>query len=171
MKSVSVPRLAMAVWLLAVWVGLWGRVDVAGIAGGCVVVYLTYWATRFPVLPLTGGQVHPFALVRATVAFVVDLVVSSVVVGGYALRGSSAVVGGIVTVEFRTRSDVMVILITSSVSLRPGSLVLEIRPPLMYVHALPVHDRAEAERVRQGVRDTEDRLTAAFGPRRTEDRP
>ncbi|HEX2315452.1 MAG TPA: Na+/H+ antiporter subunit E [Thermomonospora sp.] len=162
---ISAPRLAMGVWLLLVWLGLWGRIDAAGVLGGLLVAYGTYLVTRFPALPLP-GRVHPIALTRAAVAFVVDLVVSSVVVGWYALRGPASVRSGIITVEYRTTSDVLLILITNSVSLRPGSMVLEIERPLLYVHAMPVHDRAEAEKVRRDVQATEARLTAAFGTRR-----
>ncbi|MBA9001669.1 Na+/H+ antiporter subunit E [Thermomonospora cellulosilytica] len=155
----------MAAWLLLVWMALWGRADLAVVAGGIVVIALTYLATRFPALPVSPGRIGPVALARALGAFVADLVVSSAVIGWYALRGAKAVRGGIVGVRFRSTSDVMLIMVANSISLRPGSLVLEVHraESLLYVHAMPVHDRAGAERVRNEVLETERRLMRVFG--------
>jgi multicomponent Na+:H+ antiporter subunit E len=160
-------RLVMAVWLLAVWLGLWGRVDVALVAGGCLVVALAYLVTRFPALPIV-SRVHPGPLALALGTFVVDLFVSSAVVGWYALRGPAAVRGGIVAVRFRSVTDVMLVMVANSVSLRPGSLVLDVDRPgsTLYVHGMPIRGRRDAERVRQEVLDTERRLMRAFGPPR-----
>ncbi|TNY37971.1 Na+/H+ antiporter subunit E [Thermomonospora catenispora] len=163
--STAFSRLAMAAWLLLVWTALWGRVGPAVVAGGIAAVAVTHAATRLPALPVAAGRVHAGALARALWAFLADLAVSSVVVGWYALRGAHAVRGGIVRVRFRTPSEVMLVMVVNSISLRPGSLVLDVRrdESSLYIHAMPVHDRAGAERVREGVLDTERRLMRAFG--------
>lgn len=161
----TTPGLMMAVWLLLVWMALWGSVDAAVVLGGIAVAAVAQAVARPPALPLPPGRVRPVALARALWAFTADLVVSSVVLGWYALRGAQAVRGGIVRVRFRTPSEVILVMAVNSVSLRPGSLVLDVRwdRSLLYVHAMPVHDRAGAEQVRNEVRDTEHRLMRAFG--------
>ncbi|SEG69126.1 multisubunit sodium/proton antiporter, MrpE subunit [Thermomonospora echinospora] len=167
MKIRLTSRLVMAVWLLAVWLALWGRADATTVIGGCVLVVLVGLATRLPALPIF-SRVHPAPLARALVAFTADLVVSSVVVGWYALRRTASVRGGIVAVRFRSGTDVTLLMVAHSVSLRPGSLVVDVDRPgsLLYVHGMPIHGERDAERVRREVLDTEHRIMRAFGPPR-----
>lgn len=161
-------RLAMAVWLLAVWLLLWGRVDGATVAGGAAAVLAAYAVSRLPVVPVV-VRVRPVRFALAGLEFAWDLLVSSAVVGWQALRPPDRVRGAIIEVEARSRSEVVLMAVTTSISLRPGTLLLDLDwdRGLLRIHGMPVRGPEEADAARAGVLRTERRLTRALVTRET----
>ncbi|ACZ00149.1 MULTISPECIES: Na+/H+ antiporter subunit E [Thermomonospora] len=161
--KISAPRLAMAVWLLVIWVALWSRVNLLVVLSGALVVALVYRVTRLPAPPQT-HRVRPLELAITTGRFFADLVASSLVVARLALQGPQAVRAGILQIPYRVRSSVLLILLSNNITLRPGSVVMEIDggKSLLYVHGIPIRDQTDAQRVRADVRDTERRLMRTF---------
>ena len=156
-------RLVMAGWLYAVWLLLWGRADALILAGGVLVVALAYPASRLPAVP-TLRRVRPLWLAAALLEFAWDLLVSSLVIGRHALYRPRRVRGAIVEVDARTRSELVLLAVTTSMSLRPGTLL--VRPDwdrhVLHVHAMPVRSRRQADAARDGVLRTEERLMRAL---------
>ncbi|MFI0407309.1 Na+/H+ antiporter subunit E [Actinomadura sp. 3N508] len=156
-------RLGMGVWLLAVWLLLWGRVDAATVIGGVVVVLIAYGVSRLPTVPLV-TRVRPVPFAKAALEFVWDLAVSSVVIGWHALRAPGQVRGAIIEVDAQSRSELVLLTVTTSVSLRPGTLLvgLDWERSLLRIHGMPVRGPQEAGSMRDGVLRTERRLMRAL---------
>ncbi|TMQ90396.1 hypothetical protein ETD83_35670 [Actinomadura soli] len=156
-------RLGMGVWLLAVWVLLWGRIDAATVIGGLAVVLVAYAVSRLPTVPLV-TRVRPVPLAKAALEFAWDLLVSSVVIAWHALRAPGRIQGAIIEVGARSRSEVVLLAVTTSVSLRPGTLLvgLDWERSLLRIHGMPVRSEEEADAARDGVLRTERRLMRAL---------
>ncbi|MFD0902920.1 Na+/H+ antiporter subunit E [Actinomadura sediminis] len=157
-------RTGMALWLLGVWLLLWGRADAATVLSGIAVALGAYAVTRLPTVPFL-TRPRPIRLAQALAVFGWDLLVSSVVIGRHALWRPGRVRGALVHVRARSRSDVVLLAVTTSMSLRPGTLVLDVdwERSLFLIHGMPVADPADAESVKHDLLATERRLLRAVG--------
>ncbi|MEV5824383.1 Na+/H+ antiporter subunit E [Spirillospora sp. NPDC052242] len=157
-------RAGMALWLLGVWLLLWGRVDAATVLSGIAVAYGAYAVTRLPSVPFL-TRLRPVRLAEAVLEFGWDLLASSVVIGKHALWRPGRVRGALVHVRARSQSDVVLLAVTTSTSLRPGTLVLDIdwENSLFLIHGMPVDGPADAEAVKHDLLATERRLLRALG--------
>ncbi|MGP4025383.1 Na+/H+ antiporter subunit E [Actinomadura sp. 3N407] len=156
-------RLAMGVWLLGIWLLLWGRVDALTVIGGGIAVAAAYAASRLPAVPLV-RRIRPLRVVEAVLEFSWDLLASSVVIGWHALYRPGHVRGAIIDVEMRSRSDLILLAVTNSISLRPGTILIDLdaERTVLRIHAVPVRGPQEADSMRDGVVRTEERLMRAF---------
>ncbi|NDU74359.1 hypothetical protein GWI34_17210 [Actinomadura sp. DSM 109109] len=156
-------RLGMAAWLLAVWVLLWGKADALIVAGGAVAVTVAYAASRLPAVPLV-TRIRPLRLAEAVAELAWHLPVSSVVIGWHALRAPRSVRGAIIEVNARTRSELVLLAVTTSISLRPGTLLVDLDwdRSILRIHGMPVRGRREAAAARDSVLRTESRLMRAL---------
>jgi multicomponent Na+:H+ antiporter subunit E len=164
------PLLAIVV-LTGAWVLLWGRLSVGTVIGGVLVSFAAYRATRLP--PASGlGRVRPVPAAVALADVARELVLSSVVIGWHALRHPDDSRGALVAVPTRAESDAVLALVSSVVSVTPGTLVVgfDRANSLLYVHGLPAHDRAAAEALRRRVAKVDARVTRAFESRRVSSR-
>ncbi len=157
-------QLPLLAWLVVVWVLLWGTFSwanlLSGLAVGLVVMLL------LPLPPVVGGtRVRPLPLVRFVGHFLVDLVVSGAQVAWRAIGPGGAQQGAIVRVQLRADSDLLLTVVAETISLVPGSLVLDLdrEQQLISVHLLHVRDLADVERQKLGVLATEERIVRAFG--------
>ncbi len=155
----------LLVWLVLVWVGLWGSVSAANVLGG-VAVALVVVAT----LPLTEvpdqGRVRPVALLRFAGHFAVDLVRSSAQVASLVVRPRVALRPAVLAVPVRGQSDRLLTLLANAISLTPGTLTLEVDRPrsVLYVHVIDVGRRDDAvERVRADMLRVEALAVGAVG--------
>ncbi|WUH96613.1 Na+/H+ antiporter subunit E [Spirillospora sp. NBC_00431] len=162
LRSVG-ARLGMAVWLLGVWLLLWGRVDALTVIGGLAVVVLAYAVSRLPTVPLV-TRVRPVPFAKAALEFGWDLVESSVVIGWHALRAPGRIRGAIIEVSARSRSELVLLAVTTSISLRPGTLLVDLdwERAVLRIHGMPVRTPQEADATRDGVLRTERRLMRAL---------
>lgn len=158
-------HLPLAVWLTAVWVGLWGDLTLANLLGGVVVASAVL--VLFPLPEVRGrGRLRVRAVVRLVAVFVLDLVKANVVVAGQVLRVTTGrgepLRQAIVACPLRTQSDRLVTTVANLVSLTPGTLTVEIDrvDSVIYVHGLDVDS---PDQLRSDVRDLEHRVIAAFG--------
>ncbi|MER7547778.1 Na+/H+ antiporter subunit E [Actinomadura sp.] len=159
----TVSRLAMAGWLFAVWLLLWGRADALVLAGGAVAVTAVYALTRLPAVP-TIMRIRPLRLAEAAVEFAWDLLLSSLVIAWHALYRPRGVRGAVVEVDARTRSEIVLLAVTTSISLRPGTILVDLDwdRHVLYIHAMPVRSQRQADSARDGVLRTEHRLMRAL---------
>jgi multicomponent Na+:H+ antiporter subunit E len=119
-----------------------------------------------PLPPVVGGtRVRPLPLIRFVGHFLVDLAVSGAQVAWRAIGPSGVQQGAIVRVELRADSDLLLTAVSETVSLVPGSLVLDLdrEQRLISVHLLHVADLADVERQKADVLATEERIVRAFG--------
>lgn len=149
-------------WLVAVWVALWGSVSAANVLSGLVAagaVLMLFGVARGGTLVL-----RPVAVIRFLLHFLRNLVGSSLVVARTVVSPKDRIRTGIVAVPLQGCSDAVATLIADAITLTPGTLTLEVRrdPLTLYVHALDVRN---VEAMQAEVRALEVLAVQAFGDR------
>ncbi|HEY4630315.1 MAG TPA: Na+/H+ antiporter subunit E [Blastococcus sp.] len=157
-------QLPQLVWLVLVWILLWGTWSWANLIAGVAVATGVMLLLPLPAV-VGGSRLRPLPLVRFVGHFLADLVVSGAQVAWRALGPSGVTQGAIVRVQLRTDSDLLLTVVAETISLVPGSLVLDVdrEHRLMAVHLLHVDDLADVERQKADVLATEERIVRAFG--------
>jgi multicomponent Na+:H+ antiporter subunit E len=156
----------LAVWLVLVWVALWGELTVANVLGGAAVALALIAA--FPTAgPRSGLPVRLLPALRFAGYFVVKLVEANVVVAWEVVTPRNRINEGIVQVPLRQASDALTTLVANAVTLTPGTLTLEVeRAPggicVLSVHVLHLHS---VEAVRRDILTLEYLAVQAFGDR------
>lgn len=146
-------RLPMALWLVVVWVALWGDLSVANVVGGLLVAVLLL--ALFPDAgPRRGLTIRPLRLLIFLGYFLGKLIEANAVVAWEVLTPSNAGVReGVVAVPVTGASDAVVTTLANVISLTPGTLTLDVRrdPTVLFVHVLHLKSveatRAEVHRL------------------------
>jgi multicomponent Na+:H+ antiporter subunit E len=157
-------QLPLLLWLVLVWNLLWGTWSWANLLGGVVVALGV--TLLLPLPPVVGGaRVRPVALVRFVGHFVADLVSSGAQVAWQTVRPSGIDRSAIITVQLRTDSDLLLTVLTESLTLVPGSMVIDLdrEQRTMALHILHVRDERDVEAQRAAVLAEEERVVRAFG--------
>lgn len=148
---------AINLLLMLAWAALAGEFSATNLAVGFALGLVALWAAR----PILGGSVY-FArgprLVRLFFVFLYELAVSSIRVALDVLSLRPSYRPGIVAVPLRVRSETEVLVLSSLISLTPGTLSLDLSEDgrTLYVHGMFVDDpealkREIAERLEQPV--------------------
>jgi len=160
-------RAVPVVWLVLVWVLLWGTFSWANVLGGLVVALVVL--AVFPLPPAPGrGWLHPGAALRLIGRFVADILVSSLQVAWQSLqavRPGRPIRSSVVAVQLASSSEFVMAMIVEMLSLVPGSVVIEARPEerTVYAHVLGADDDASVAAFRAQVARLEADLVAALG--------
>jgi multicomponent Na+:H+ antiporter subunit E len=157
-------QLPLLVWLVLVWILLWGTWSWANLISGVVVAVAV--TVLLPLPPVVGGlRFRPAAVGRFLGHFVVDLVVSAAQVAWQTLRPGGIRHSAIISVQMRTDSDLLLTVVAESLTLVPGSLVIDLdrEQRTLSLHILHVRDEEDVERRRAAVLAEEDRVVRAFG--------
>jgi len=159
-----VGRAVIAVWLLIMWILLWGDLNLANVATGAllaiglVVVFPPEATNDDPIV------VRPLAAASFLVWFVWALIVTNVAVAKEVLLPSarSEINPGVVACYLRTGSGRLATLVANAITLTPGTLTIDARgrPAVLYVHVLAFES---IEATRAEVEDLERRIVLAFG--------
>lgn len=165
----SVPRRGsgavswrLTLWLLLVWVMVFGSLDPLVLIGGVVVAVGVQWA--FP-LPRVQGRwtLHPRATLVLVGRFVADLVRAGLEVSWVVVSGRK-VDNAILRVDLRSADPVHLTIVSAMTSLVPGSIVVRVDRLIgrIYIHVLDVEGQGGIEAVRQSVLDQEERVLRAL---------
>ncbi|MFP5369617.1 MAG: Na+/H+ antiporter subunit E [Actinomycetes bacterium] len=157
-------QLPLLGWLVLVWILLWGTWSWANLLSGTAVALVV--TVLLPLPAVVGGlRVRPLQLAGFLGHFLVDLVLSGAQVAWQALRPGRRRRTAIIRVRLRTDSDLLLTIIAQTLSLVPGSLVLDLdrEERAIAIHLLHVRDAAQVERERADVLAMEDRVVRAFG--------
>ena len=162
----GVRQLPLIAWLVLLWMLLWGTWSWANLLSGAVLAVLVTWLLPLPPV-VEHARFRPLAVLHLVGWFAWDLLVSSLQVAWLSLRPGSAR-AAVIGVQLRTDSDLLLTLITNTVNLVPGALVLDVdrTSRRLLVHVLLVRDEAEVERQRRNVLVVEERVVKAFGSAR-----
>ncbi|MEJ2862997.1 Na+/H+ antiporter subunit E [Actinomycetospora flava] len=160
-------RAVPVVWLVLVWVLLWGTFSWANVLGGLVVALVVLAVFPLPAAP-GRGWLHPGAALRLVGRFVVDIVVSSLQVAWQSLQSvlpGRPIRSSVVAVQLASSSEFVMAMIVEMLSLVPGSVVIEARPErrTIYAHVLGADDDAAVAAFRAQVARLEADLVAALG--------
>jgi multicomponent Na+:H+ antiporter subunit E len=157
-------QLPLLAWLVLVWILLWGTWSWANLISGVVVAVAV--TVLLPLPPVVGGtRFRPAAVVRFLGHFLVDLVVSAAQVAWQTIRPGGIEHSAILLVQMRTDSDLLLTIVAESLTLVPGSLVIDMdrEGRTLSMHILHVRDAADVERRRAAVLAEEERVVRAFG--------
>ncbi len=157
-------QLPLLVWLVLVWILLWGTWSWANLLSGTMVALVV--TVLLPLPAVVGGlRVRPLRLLGFLAHFLLDLTSSGAQVAWQALRPGQQRRSAIVRVQLRTDSDLLLTIIASTLSLIPGSLVLDLdrAERSIALHLLHVRNFEHVEREKAGILATEDRIVRAFG--------
>lgn len=166
-----IGRVVIAVWLVVMWMLLWGDFNLAnlvsgiGIAVALVVVFPPSRSNDDPIV------VRPVAAISFLVWFVWALIVTNVAVAKEVLLPSSRsdIRPAVVAVELRTRSGRLATIVANAITLTPGTMTIEVDDPserdedghvVLYVHVLGLGD---AQSIRDDGLDFERLAVKAFG--------
>lgn len=157
-------RAVPLIWLALVWVLLWGTFSWANLISGLVVGGLVL--ALFPLPRIAGtGRLRPLAALRLLGHLAVDLVRTSVQVAWQSVRPGPPVRSSVVAVRIDDRSELLLALVVETLSLVPGSVVIDADPATgtLHAHVLGAADDAAVEKFRAQVRRVEADLAAAIG--------
>jgi multicomponent Na+:H+ antiporter subunit E len=157
-------QLPLLLWLVLVWILLWGTWSWANLISGTVVAVAV--TSLLPLPPVVGGvQVHGVRLLRLLGYFAVDLVVSAAQVAWLTVRPRGISRSAIVKIPLRTDSDLLLTIVAETVTLVPGSIVIDLdrEEKTLILHVLNVDDESDVERRRASVLAQEERVVRALG--------
>jgi multicomponent Na+:H+ antiporter subunit E len=157
-------QLPLLVWLVLVWMLLWGTWSWANLISGTLLALAV--TVLLPLPPVVGGaRLHPAGVLRFLGHFVVDLVVSAAQVAWQTIRPRAVGRSAIIRVQMRTDSDLLLTVVAESLTLVPGSVVIDMdrSARTLSLHILHVRDLADVERRRAAVLAEEERVVRAFG--------
>lgn len=156
-------RLWLVVWLILVWLLLWGTVSVANILSGAVLAALIMLLFPLPVVPVQ-GRLHPLSLIWLVINLGLWLTMSSLQVAWLAIRPGPAPMSAVLRAQMALKSDLVLALAVNIVNLTPGTIVLEIDQThrLLYIHIMGVSSQNSIDRFNRQIRQLEKLLIAAF---------
>lgn len=158
------PRVSalLTVWLVTVWVLLWGRPTWLTVGGGVLVAVLVQVA--FP-LPHHGRLFHPRP---GAVAVLLGRFLADVVAAGWHVAWV-VVVGrphreAVVRCRLRSSDALYVSVVTAMTSLIPGTIALEVddRRRVLYLHCFDVDHQGGIDAVRRATLAQEARVLRAL---------
>jgi multicomponent Na+:H+ antiporter subunit E len=153
----------VVVWLMLVWILLWGTVSAANVISGLAIALLITLLLPLPAVAIE-GRVHPLSLLRLIGLVAWYLVVSSVQLAWLAVKPGPPPLSAVLRAQVAIKSDLVLALAVNIINLTPGTIVVEIDQirRMIYVHVVDVgSDRAVTRFYRQ-VAQIERRLVAAF---------
>lgn len=143
-------RLAMAI----VWMMLQESYTLASFVVGLLMATLVFAFLAAPQVrldPIRWESVAGFfrwvrSLMQLTVYFIWEVVKSNHAVGVLVLKPNLRLQPGIIAMPLRVKTSGQVALLSSLITLTPGTLVLEVGPALdvMYIHCIDAANEAEA---------------------------
>ena len=157
-----IRRPLAALWLVVVWVALWGEVTIANVLAGVAVAAVALAVTR----PHDADERVRFRLIpalRFAAWFLWKLVEASAIVAWEVATPRNRINEGVVAVPLVGASPTVTTIVANAITLTPGTMTLEVRhvrAPVLYVHVLHLR---EIEEVRAEVRHLQRLVTLAFG--------
>lgn len=122
----------------------------------------------FPLPPISPGfRFWPLQCVRLFFYVLGKMVVSSFQVTVQVFRPGPPVKSSVVAVRLRTDADLMLVCTAITVTVIPGSVIIEVAQPekILYVHVLGAEDEEEAEKAKENIHMLEERIVRALGTR------
>ena len=157
-------QLPFFVWLVALWMLLWGQFTVLAAVTGIVVAVFVTRVFRLPPVELSGRVNLWWTFVFVT-EFLVALVRGSLTVAWQVIDPRRYPGTAIIAVPMVSRDDLIMTHVAVTASLLPGSLIVDIDRDrhILYLHVIGVHSDADVERQRAAVQHWEERIVRAVG--------
>lgn len=170
MNRIRLGSAIFSVWLVVLWILLWGDITLANLVGGILVAAAVLWLVPREKATSDTPILRPVAMVSLAAWFVWALIDANVRVAIEALRppSRSRIRPGVVAIPLPGCPAGIATAVANTITLTPGTMTLEIddRVPTLYVHALQIDS---ADDVRADVYDIERRIVAAVGSQAARD--
>ncbi len=159
-------QLPFFVWLIALWMLLWGQFTLVAFLSGVVMAVFVTRVFRLPPVELSGRLNLWYGLVFVVTFFLAlirgSLLVAWQVVDPRAQPGSS-----IIAVPLRTDDDLIMAHTAVTASLIPGSLIVEADRDrrILYLHVLGATSDAQVAHQKRAILGWEARIVRAVGSR------
>lgn len=160
----------LLIWLVIVWILLWGEVSVANVLSGLVVSILIVVGSGIgspsKTEPDDRARVSPIHLALFAFFVLAKLVQSNLALARVVMIPGNRIRSGVLAIELRSDQPLVMITVANVITLTPGTMTLESKgsPATLYVNVLQLHD---PEAVRRDVADIELRAVKAFGSRKS----
>lgn len=166
MRKVLLHQLPLLIWLVLLWMLLWGAFSWMNLVSGAIIALIVTRVFYLPPIQLS-GRFNVWWAFRFGVRFLWDVLSASVQVSWLAINPRSIPSSSVVAVPLRSRSDLIMTLVSISISLVPGSLVVEADRlrAVLYVHVLNTRTPEDVDVARADVLDVERRIVLALGSR------
>lgn len=163
-RASAVQQLPLLFALVVLWMLLWGSVSWLNLVTGIILAVVVTRVFYLPPVELS-GRFNPLWLAVFLGEFLAELFVASFQVAFLALRRKKVTHNSIIEVQLRTRSDLIMTVVAISMSLMPGSFVIESdrMRSRIYLHALNTEDTKGVEAVRRRALELERVLVRSFG--------
>lgn len=162
--GVTWRQLPFFLWLIALWMLLWGQFTLLAFLTGLVAAVVVTRVFRLPPVSLSGRLNLWYGLVFV-VTFLVALVRGSLLVAWQTVRPGKLPGTAIIAVHLRTDDDLIMTHTAVTCSLIPGSLVVEADRDrrMLYLHVIGVDDETDLDLQRKTVLGWEARIVRAVG--------
>ena len=156
-------QLWVLVWLMLVWILLWGTVSAANILSGLAVAVIITLLLPLPTVPIE-GRLHPVSLLRLVGLVGWYLVLSSVQLAWLAVKSGPPPLSAVLRARMAIKSDLVLAVEVNMINLTPGTIVLEIDQVrrMIYVHVIDVGSDRAVNRFYRQVAHIERLLVASF---------
>ena len=160
----SFGQSVIAVWLFAMWLLLWGDLNLANVASGLVLAVAL--VVVFPPDETNDDPIviRPVAAASFLAWFLWALIQTNVAVAKEVVLPASRsdIRPAVVACSLRTGSGRLATIVANAITLTPGTLTVDARsrPAVLYVHVLSFES---VEATRAEVADLERRVIEAFG--------
>lgn len=163
MNRSRVVQFGVLLWLMTVWILLWGTFTVGNVIGGLAVGALIIVLLPLPRVPVE-GRVHLISMLRLTLLIAYYAAQSSVQVAWLAIRPAPPPVAGVLRCRLGIKSDLVLTLCIDVLNLIPGTMVIEVDQArrIVYVHVLDVGSEKAVEQFYRSVRQLERLFVASF---------
>lgn len=163
---VHLHEVPLLVGLIAMWMMLWREASWLTLLSGLLVAVLAMRLFYLPPVELA-GRLNLWWAARFLGFFFWHLAVASCQVAALALRPGPPPRTAIIAVKLRTRSDFVLTVVGLTVSLIPGSLVVEVDRygSTLYLHVLNTPTQRQIRGSRNQTRRIEELVIRAVGSR------
>jgi multicomponent Na+:H+ antiporter subunit E len=149
-------------WLVVLWVALWGELSVGNVVGGLLVAVFVLVVSPLGIDDRSATWCRPLAALHFVGYFAFKLLQSNVQIAREVVRRDQRRRSGVLAVPMRGISPRLITLISNAYTLTPGSITIEVTqdPPMVYVHLLRLDD---ADATRRELLHLEYLAVRAFG--------
>ncbi|MBN9223636.1 MAG: sodium:proton antiporter [Microbacterium sp. SCN 70-27] len=159
-------QLPFFLWLIALWMLLWGQFTVLAAVTGLVVALVVTRIFRLPPVELS-GRVNLWYGAVFIVLFCLAVVRGSLLVAWQTLNPTRYPGTAVIAVPMRTDDDLIMAHVGVTASLIPGSLIIDADRDrrILYLHVIGVSSDEDVESQRRAVQGWEARIVRAVGSR------
>lgn len=163
-RWIKITDLPLLFGLVITWMMLWQEVSLMSVTSGIVVAEAVVGLFYLPPIGLA-GRFNPFWAALYLGYFLWNLVLGALEVAWAAVRPDKQPTPAIIAVQLKSRSDFILTMTGLTISLIPGSLIVDIDrfESVIYLHALNAKTLQRQHRLKREVHKIERLLVNTIG--------